>query len=105
MVMVRMDKLRHHTVVGGPTRRMILPVLEERVVDLRGGNLQLLLFTLALQQAVQLGQAAQRQSMRDGSLRVLGKPLGLVDIVVAVTGDEEAGEKGAQDESHKHTRY
>lgn len=84
---------------------MILPILEEGVIELWRRYLQLLILALVFQKAIQLGQTTQRQSMRDGSLRVLGQSLSLVYIVVTVTRDKEAREEGTQDKRHKHTCY
>lgn len=87
-------------VVVPPGPMVLLAAAEERVVDLRRGHLQLLVLALAVQEPVELGQAAEREGVGDGRLRVFGQLLALVAGVVAVAGHQETRQEGAEDEGH-----
>lgn len=67
VVVVWVDQVSHcHCVMSiPPWRVMLLAVGEERVVDLWRRHLKLVVLALAVQEAVEFGQAAQRQRMRD----------------------------------------
>lgn len=105
VVVVGVDQVSHcHSmVVVSPWRVMLLAVGEERVVDLWWWHLQLVVLTLAVQEAIELSQTAEGQGVWDGSLRIFWQLLGLVACVVTVAGDQEAREEGAEDEGHQNT--
>lgn len=104
--MVGVDQVSHcHSVVVAvsPRRMMLLAVGEKGVVDLWRRHLQLLVFTLAVQEAVELSQTAKGQGVRDRGLGIFRQLLGLVARVVTVAGNQEAREEGAKDKGHQNT--
>lgn len=106
MVVVGVDQVSHcHCVMAvSPRRVMLLAVGKEGIVDLRRGHLQLVVLTLAVQEAVELGQTAEGQRVRDRRLGIFRQLLCLVARVVTVAGDQEAREEGAKDKGHQNTR-
>lgn len=105
LVMVGVDQVSHcHSMMAiSPRRVMLLTVGEERVVDLWSGHLQLVVLALAVQEAIELGQAAQRQSMWDWGFGIFRQLLGLVARVITVARDQETREEGTEDEGHQNT--
>lgn len=96
------NEISHAMVPVVSPGRVLFPIAKKRVVDFGRRHIKLVLFALALQQTIQLGQTAKRQGVGDGHLRVLGQPLGLAHVVVAVARDQEARQERAQDERHEH---
>lgn len=105
LVMLGMDQVSHcHSMMTiSPRWVMLLTVGEERVVDLGRWHLQLVVLTLAVQEAIELGQAAQWQSMRDWGFGVFRQLLGLVACVITVAWNQEAREEGTKDKGHQNT--
>ncbi len=102
VVVVGVDQVSHcHSVMAiSPWWVMLFTVGEERVVDLRRWYLQLVVLTLAIQEAIELGQATEGQGVWDGGLRIFWQLLGLVARVITVAGDQEAREEGTKDKGH-----
>lgn len=105
VVVVWVDQVSHcHSVMAiSPWWVMLLAVGEERVVDLWRWYLQLVVLTLAVQEAIELGQATEGQGVWDRGLRIFWQLLGLVARVVTVAGDQEAREEGTKDKGDQNT--
>ena len=104
VVVVGVDQIPHcHSMVVPPCWVILLAVGKERVVDLWRRHLQLVILTLAVQEAVELGQTAEGQGVWDRGLRIFRQLLGLVSRVVTVAGHQEPREEGTKDKGHQNT--
>lgn len=72
VVMVGVNQVSHcHSMMAiSPRWVMLLAVGKERIVDLWRGHLQLVVLTLAVQEAIELGQAAEGQGVWDWGLGI-----------------------------------